>query len=105
VLEALQLFPEQSTAQTKVMVAYFGEKEKLEGLRVLGALRKAGISSEIYPEPTKIKKQFNYADKKNIPYVIVIGSEEMEREVLTLKSMKEGKQDTVGLEKAIALLQ
>ncbi|MFC4873363.1 histidine--tRNA ligase [Negadavirga shengliensis] len=105
VLEALQLFPEQSRAQTKVMVAYFGEKEKLEGLRVLGALRKAGISSEIYPELTKIKKQFNYADKKNIPYVIVIGSEEMEKEVLTLKSMKEGKQETLGLEKAIALLQ
>lgn len=104
VLEALGLFPEHKRALTKVMVAYFGEKEKIAGLRVLGELREAGISSEIYPEKVKLKKQFNYADKKNIPFVIVIGSEEIETGVLTLKDMKTGKQEMVALGDTIELL-
>jgi histidyl-tRNA synthetase len=105
VLEALDLFPASQAAGTRVMVAHFGERERKEGLHVVGALRNEGIAAEVYPEVTKIKKQFNYADKKNIPYVVVIGSKELENKVLAMKNMKTGEQQLLPLEGVISLLK
>ncbi|MEX2564816.1 MAG: histidine--tRNA ligase [Cyclobacteriaceae bacterium] len=100
-LQQLHLFPESKQEGTKVLLAHFGEGERKEGLKVLGALRRNQISSEIYPDNAKIKKQFNYADKKNIPYVAVIGSEELVNRVLTLKDMKTGQQSTLSIEELL----
>jgi len=62
------------------------------GLPVLSQLRGAGYNSEMYPDSSKLKKQLDYADKKKIPYVILIGSQEMEQDKLTLKDMRSGEQ-------------
>lgn len=98
VLEELGLFDSVVHSSSKVMVAHFGEVEKLYGFKVLQELRRRNISAEIYPEAAKIKKQFTYADKKNIPFVIIIGSEEMKTGKLTLKNMASGLQNAMDLE-------
>lgn len=104
VLEELGLFESVTYSSSKVMVAYFGEVEKLYGLKVLHELRNKNISSEIFPEVAKIKKQFTYADKKNIPFVIIIGSEEMQTGKLTLKNMVSGSQDVMELGQIVDLI-
>lgn len=104
VLEELGLFTSVICSSSKVLVAYFGEEEKLYGLKILQELRNKKIPAEIYPEAAKIKKQFTYADKKNIPFVIIIGSEEMKTGKLTLKNMVSGFQNTIGLEQIVDLL-
>ena len=68
------------------------------------ALRKAEIKSEIYPDQAKIKKQFAYADKKNIPYTIIIGSEEMISNQLTLRNMVTGEEDKLEIDQIIKKL-
>lgn len=104
VLEELGLFGAVTYSSSKVMVAYFGEEEKVYGLKVLQELRNKAISAEIYPDVAKIKKQFTYADKKNIPFVIIIGSEEMKTGKLTLKNMVSGAQDVMELGQIVDLL-
>jgi histidyl-tRNA synthetase len=104
VLEELGLFGAVTCSSSKVMVAYFGEEEKVYGLKVLQELRNKGISAEIYPDVAKIKKQFTYADKKNIPFVIIIGSEEMKTGKLTLKNMVSGTQDVMEIGQIVDLL-
>ena len=101
VLEELNLFPDDEVERTKIMLAYFGENEKQVALGIVAALRRKGIPTEIYPELTKIKKQFNYADKKGIPFVGIIGSEELEKGTISLKDMKSGEQVSLTLEKLI----
>jgi histidyl-tRNA synthetase len=101
VLEELNLFPDDEVERTKIMLAYFGENEKQVALGIVAALRRKGIPTEIYPELTKIKKQFNYADKKGIPFVGIVGSEELEKGTISLKDMKSGEQVSLTLEKLI----
>jgi len=105
VLEELDLFPKDKLETTEVMIAYFDEEGLKYGLKVLASLRSAGVYAEIYPEVAKVKKQFNYADKKNIPYVVILGSDEIAAGNLTLKDMKSGHQDTMTLEKAIQTIK
>lgn len=105
VLEELDLFPKDKLESTEVMIAYFDEEGLKYGLKVLTSLRSAGIYAEIYPELAKVKKQFNYADKKNIPYVVILGSEEIAAGNVTLKDMKSGNQDHLTLEKAIQAIK
>jgi len=90
VMDELGLFPEDSLSSTEVLIIHFDDESKNYGLEVVGKLRAAGIKSEIYPDKAKIKKQFTYADKKNIPYTIIIGSEEMQTGDLTFRNMKTG---------------
>ena len=71
------------------------------GLGLLKQLRAAGIRAEMFPESVKMKKQFNYADKKEIPYVLVIGSEEIKRGEYSLKNMKDGSQEMLSIERII----
>ncbi len=105
VLEELGLFGSVTQRSTQVMIAYFGEEEKLYGLKILKELRNKKIPAEIYPESAKIKKQFTYADKKNIPFVIIIGSEEMQTGKLTLKNMVSGSQEKMELEQVVNMLE
>ena len=92
VLEELDLFPDSSSQSTTVMVGHFGEQERRFGIALTARLRAAGIRSEVFPDNAKIKKQLTYANRKNIPYAILIGSEELESGQLTLKNMVSGEQ-------------
>lgn len=104
VLEELKLFPESASESTRVLISNFDQQAERYALPLLQKLRNAGISAEIYPSSVKLKKQMNYADDKNIPYVILIGSEEMETGLLSLKNMKSGEQQKLPAEQIIAAL-
>lgn len=104
VMEELNLFPESSSESTRVLISNFDEKAEKYALPLLQQLRKSGINTEIYPASAKLKKQMNYADDKNIPYVILIGSEEMETGMLSLKNMKSGEQQKLPADQIISLL-
>ncbi|MCM4161174.1 histidine--tRNA ligase [Antarcticibacterium flavum] len=102
VLEELNLFPETVTVSTKIMFINFGEKEGLYALRAVNALRKEGIVAELYPDPAKMKKQMNYANKRQIPFVVLAGAEEMEAQKYGLKNMNTGEQEKINLEELIS---
>jgi histidyl-tRNA synthetase len=105
VLETLNRFPSSNANSTKVLICGFDEACLQYGLSVLANLRKASINSEIYPEAAKMKKQMSYADNKKIPYVIIIGSEEMQSGLLTLKDMLKGEQVRLNPEQIIAKIK
>ena len=95
VLNQLDLYPKESLETTKVMFVNFGEKEESYCLPVLAELRKSGINAEIFPDNSKMKKQMNYANKKEIPFVVLAGNNEMEAQKFTLKNMASGEQQLV----------
>ena len=95
VLNQLELYPKDSSQRTQILFINFGEKEENYILPVLSGLRAKGIRVEIYPEPTKLKKQMSYADVNQIPYVVLAGESEIENERLTLKNMQTGEQISV----------
>jgi histidyl-tRNA synthetase len=92
VLNELNLFPIETLTGTQVLLVNFGMNESLYCLKVLKTIRDAGISAELYPDSAKMKKQMSYADDKKIPYVILVGDEEMKTGILTLKEMQSGEQ-------------
>ncbi len=92
VMLALDLFPEGVDTITQLMAVNFGEKERDHCLPLLSRLRKKGISCEMYPESAKVKKQMQYANKKNIPFVLMAGEEEIKTGLYSLKNMKTGEQ-------------
>jgi len=102
VMTELNLFPELSDRTTKVLITSFDPELQKYGLGLLNKLRHEGISSEIYPDPVKLKKQLNYANKKGIPFVVLIGRDEIEKGIYTLKNMISGEQIEVEVD---ALLQ
>jgi len=87
-----------------VLICHFDEESKRYGLGILQTLRDNGIASEIYPDSVKIQKQLDYANKKMIPYVIVIGSEEVKSGQLTIKNMKTGEQEKKFISEIISLM-
>lgn len=97
VLLELNLFPESVAAGTKVLISNFDEAAELYALPIVQQLRNANIAAELYPSAAKLKKQMSYADDKNIPYVILIGSDELESGLLTLKDMNSGVQEKLAL--------
>ncbi len=97
VLLELNLFPESVAAGTKVLISNFDEAAELYALPIVQQLRNANIAAELYPTAAKLKKQMSYADDKNIPYVILIGSDELESGLLTLKDMNSGVQEKLAL--------
>ena len=107
VMEELNVFPESITnsSVTKVLFANFGETEQTYCLQIAAQLRAAGINCEVYPDTAKMKKQFEYADKKKIPFVCIIGSQEMEKGEFGLKNMLSGEQQQVSTETLIQLLK
>lgn len=98
VLNQLNLYPETSTELTKILFVSFGEKELMYSLPWLSALRKNGINAEVYPEPAKMKKQMSYADNKGIPFVAIVGENEMNEQKVMLKNMKSGVQKLVDID-------
>jgi histidyl-tRNA synthetase len=104
VLTHKNLFPKHSTETTKVMFVNFGEREEAYCLPVLKKLRKTGINAEIFPDSTKMQKQMNYANKKEIPFVVLAGESEIQAQVFTLKNMETGEQKSVSAEDLIKIL-
>ena len=96
-MEELQLFPKEAQISSTVMIAHFDEETMRYGLKVAHELRQNGIATEIYPDQTKLKKQLDYANKKMIPFVIVIGSDEIKDGQLTIKNMEKGEQEKLSL--------
>jgi histidyl-tRNA synthetase len=92
VLEELNLFPASAEVGTKVLISNFDADAEKYALPIVQQLRNAGISAELYPTSAKLKKQMAYADAKNIPYVILIGGDEIASGELTLKDMQSGEQ-------------
>ena len=92
VIEALQLFPDTVHASTQVLFFNLGNEESKKAFSLLQQLRTAGIRSEIYHEVAKFDKQFKYAEKKNISYVVIIGTQEMEQGTCVVRDLKKGEQ-------------
>ncbi|WP_442845245.1 histidine--tRNA ligase [Leeuwenhoekiella sp. H156] len=101
VLEELNLFPEQAIKGTRLLFLNFGENEALYCLKAVQSLREAGITAELYPDSAKMKKQMSHADKRNINFVVLAGTQEMADGVYTLKNMKTGEQQSLNLQALI----
>ena len=104
VLEELGLFPKDITISTTIMFANFGAIESSYCLPLLKQLRSAGISSELYPQKAKMKKQMNYANTKGVQFVVLVGENEMESGVLTVKDMNTGEQSALNISELIKQL-
>ena len=92
VLNQLQLYPEAVTAATQVLFINFGEAEVAYCLPILASLRQGGVRCEIYPDAAKMKKQMQYANAKGVPFVVLVGENEMREQRVTLKKMATGEQ-------------
>ncbi len=92
VLNELDLYPKHQTENTKVLFINFGKKEEAYCLPILAKLRAGGVNAEIYPEAAKMKKQMKYANNKAVPFVALVGENEMEKAELMLKNMETGEQ-------------
>lgn len=102
VLTELDQYPSQLGQAAHVLFINFGEKEQAYCIRCATLLRQAGISTLLYPEAAKMKKQMEFADKKNIPFVIFVGESEIENRTVTIKTMATGEQRTVALNDLVA---
>ena len=105
VAEELDLFPNLEADFTQVLFVNFGETEANYCLKALQYLRKQGVNSELYPDTVKMKKQMNYANKKGIPFVVLVGEDEMSSGLLTVKNMTDGTQSTMKLEDLVTNLR
>ena len=104
VLTELDLFPKELLTATQVLFATFGDAELRYALKWAKELRARNIAVEVYPEPTKMKKQMGYADDKKIPFVAIVGGNEMETNTVMLKNMATGEQKQVTLDQLKQLL-
>jgi histidyl-tRNA synthetase len=105
VMEELKLFPEIATSASAILFTYFDEDGRKASLKMANELRKAGIPAEVYPDIAKIKKSFEFADKKKIAYVAVIGESELKDGKANVKDMKNGEQNLLSISEMITLLQ
>lgn len=102
VMDELKLFPDDITAAaSKVLVCCFDKEALLYGFGVATQLRIKNLAAEIYPEPAKMKKQLGYADAKNIPFAIIIGTDEMQSGLLTFKNLATGEQQKLTIDEII----
>ncbi|WP_299317649.1 histidine--tRNA ligase [uncultured Maribacter sp.] len=99
VLEDLNLFPEAIDQSLQVLCVNFGEKEAMAALKLVSQLRKSGVKADIYPSSAKMQKQMKYANNRNVPYVILIGEQELDKNTFVVKNMKEGSQKEYSLSK------
>jgi histidyl-tRNA synthetase len=105
VLDELDLFPETVKAGVQVLFINFGEDESRNVMGWLSRFRESGIKTELYPEPTKMKKQMTYADKNRIPFVILAGENEINSGRLTIKNMQSGQQESLQVQEIIDRLK
>lgn len=104
VLTELNLFPKALQSTTQILFAAFGDAELTYALKWAKELRQAGKAVEVYPEPAKMKKQMSYADAKQIPFVAIVGGDEMVQNKVMLKNMRTGEQKLVTLEELCTIL-
>ncbi|MEL7424226.1 MAG: histidine--tRNA ligase [Bacteroidota bacterium] len=104
VLEELQLFPQEDSAALKVLFIAFDATSHRYAFRCLNQARAAGINADLYPDPVKLKKQMKYANDRKVPYVVLIGDQEMESGELSFKNMQNGEQEKLSLESIIERL-
>ena len=104
VLNTLDLYPAETSSATTVMFTNFGTAEAAASLKMAKQLRAAGISAEVYPESSKMKKQMGYADALNVPFVAIVGETELAENKLMLKEMATGNQQLLSIEQAIDFL-
>ena len=104
VLTELNLFPKALQSTTQILFAAFGDAELTYALKWAKELRQAGKAVEVYPEPAKMKKQMSYADAKQIPFVAIVGGDEMVQNKVMLKNMTTGEQKLVTLEELCTIL-
>lgn len=105
VMEELNIFPEQLEAASKVMLVNFGGDNVRYALSVLKSLREAGISAELYPDSARFDKQMKYANKRAVPFVMLPGDEEREKQLISLKNFTTGEQQMIPLNEAIDMLR
>ena len=101
VLNQLDLYPREPVNGTQLLFINFGEKEAAFALQALKQAREAGIRAEIFPDASKMKKQMSYANAKKIPFVALVGENEMAEKKVTLKNMTSGEQQLLAIEEAI----
>ena len=104
VMDELKLFPVTSYNSVKVLILNFGASFSYDLIEIANFLRSNKVNAEFYPDPIPLKKQLNYANKNDIPYVIFYGDEEKEKNCYNLKEMKTGKQEILDKEKLIKIL-
>lgn len=104
VLAELDLFPKTLQSTTQILFAAFGDAELTYALKWAKELRQAGKAVEVYPEPAKMKKQMSYADAKQIPFVAIVGGDEMAQNKVMLKNMTTGEQKLATLEELCTIL-
>jgi histidyl-tRNA synthetase len=105
VLDTLNLYPEIQKSNTRVLFANFGSAEALYAYNLLNVLRDKGVKSEIYPSNDKLKKQMQYADRKGVEFVVLIGDNEIKENMLTVKNMFDGSQKNMTFEDFILTLK
>ena len=104
VLNQLELYPGEISDSVDVLFVNFGDSEARQALKTMKDLRKAGISCELYPDCSKMKKQMAYANGAGIPFVAIIGESELENGTVTVKDMRAGQQDTIALAELVKWL-
>ena len=105
VMLGLDLFPDSALRSTEIMFANMGEEESQKSLLLVSRLRNAGISAMLFPEKTKISKQFSFASRQNIKYVAVIGETELAEEKVKVKDMQTGSEETVEIKNLQSYLE
>ncbi len=104
VMDALEVFPEALSASVQVLLAAFDDPTHAYAFECATKLRAAGLSVELYPEPGKLKKQFEYAAKRNVAFVAIVGETEMQTRTLSVKNQLTGEQVVLSVEEAAALV-
>ncbi len=105
VMNQLDSFPKKDGVRTQVLFVNFGDEDELYAIHALKNVRAAGINAEVYPDNGKMKKQMTYANKKQIPFVVLCGEQERKDGVFTLKNMESGEQSMVTLEELVKEIQ
>ncbi|MFC4817650.1 histidine--tRNA ligase [Flavobacterium sp. GCM10023249] len=105
VIEELGLFPDTVTSTSKAIFLNFGDAEAKFAMRAISKLRQKGIKVELYPDAAKIGKQFQHAEKRGIPYTVIVGAEEVMKNVYNLKNLSTGEQQTVDFDELFSILK
>lgn len=105
VLNGLDLYPSDTAGSVRLLFINFGEREAARCLEYAAAARKKGVSTEVYPDIVKMKKQMAYANAQHIPFVALVGESELAENRLTLKNMETGEQQQLSIEEALAIIE
>ncbi|MEJ8597136.1 histidine--tRNA ligase [Riemerella anatipestifer] len=98
VMEELNRFPQEVSQNVQYLFANYGEQEAFHAMDIIQQLRAKDVSAELYPEAAKLKKQFTYAEKKGIPYIVFVGEEEIKNKQVSIKNLETGEQNSLTLE-------